>query len=200
MTAGPPSAATASPRSATNRSVLIGYGSVDVAAAVPRRVVGVHLPQPGQPRQLPRPGAAPSHQAVHEDQRLALAAAGGQRIACRNHAFHNAGGRFGSLNGMPVVKINAIEVPPDAGPELEKRFAHRAHAVDNQPGFLGFQLLRPVKGEDRYFVVTQWESEEAFQAWATGPAIEAHKGQAANPVATGASLLEFEVVLDVAGA
>ena len=69
---------------------------------------------------------------------------------------------------MPVVKINAIEVPPDAGPELEKRFAHRAHAVDNQPGFLGFQLLRPVKGEDRYFVVTQWESEEAFQAWATG--------------------------------
>ncbi|RWR27390.1 mycobilin-forming heme oxygenase MhuD, partial [Mycobacterium tuberculosis] len=37
---------------------------------------------------------------------------------------------------MPVVKINAIEVPPNAGPELEKRFAHRAHAVDNQPGFL----------------------------------------------------------------
>lgn len=116
-------------------------------------------------------------------------------------AAHRA---FGSLIRMPsqnpVVKINAIEVPPDAGPELEKRFAHRAHAVDNQPGFLGFQLLRPVKGEDRYFVVTQWESEEAFQAWATGPAIEAHKGQQANPVATGASLLEFEVVLDVAGA
>ena len=67
---------------------------------------------------------------------------------------------------MTVVKINAIEVPPGAGPELEKRFAHRAHAVDNQPGFLGFQLLRPVKGEDRYFVVTQWESEEMFQAWA----------------------------------
>lgn len=100
---------------------------------------------------------------------------------------------------MAVVKINAIEVPPNAGPELEKRFAHRAHAVDNQPGFLGFQLLRPVKGEDRYFVVTQWETEEAFQAWATGPAIEAHKGQQSNPVATGASLLEFEVVLDVAG-
>jgi heme-degrading monooxygenase HmoA len=100
---------------------------------------------------------------------------------------------------MPVVKINAIEIPPGAGPELEKRFAHRAHAVDNQPGFLGFQLLRPVKGENRYFVVTQWESEEAFQAWATGPAVHAHSGERANPVATGASLLEFEVVLDVAG-
>ncbi|OBI07013.1 monooxygenase [Mycolicibacter nonchromogenicus] len=100
---------------------------------------------------------------------------------------------------MSVVKINAIEVPADAGPELEKRFANRAHAVENQPGFLGFQLLRPVKGDDRYFVVTHWESDEAFQAWAQGPAVEAHAGQRAKPVATGASLLEFEVVLDVSG-
>ncbi|MCV7193798.1 mycobilin-forming heme oxygenase MhuD [Mycolicibacterium brumae] len=101
---------------------------------------------------------------------------------------------------MSVVKINAIEVPEGAGPELEKRFANRAHAVDGQPGFLGFQLLRPTKGEDRYFVVTQWESEDAFQAWANGPAREAHQGQhSPKPVATGASLLEFEVVLDVAG-
>ena len=100
---------------------------------------------------------------------------------------------------MAVVKINAIEVPAGAGPELENRFAHRAHAVENQPGFLGFQLLRPVKGENRYFVVTHWESDEAFQAWATGPAIEAHAGHRANPVASGASLLEFEVVLDVSG-
>lgn len=44
------------------------------------------------------------------------------------------------------------------------------------------------------------ESEEAFQAWATGPAVEAHAGQQAKPVATGAHLLEFEVVLDVTGA
>ena len=98
---------------------------------------------------------------------------------------------------MAVVKINAIDVPEGAGPELEKRFAARAHSVDNSPGFLGFQLLRPVKGDTRYFVVTQWESDEAFQAWAQGPAVAAHSGERAKPVATGASLLEFEVVLDV---
>ncbi|WP_227984717.1 mycobilin-forming heme oxygenase MhuD [Nocardia spumae] len=100
---------------------------------------------------------------------------------------------------MAVVKINAIEVPEGAGPELEKRFANRAHAVENSPGFLGFQLLRPVAGDNRYFVVTQWDSEESFAAWRDGPAKEAHAGQARQPVATGASLLEFEVVLDVAG-
>ena len=98
---------------------------------------------------------------------------------------------------MSVVKINAIEVPPDAGPELEKRFAHRAHAVDNQPGFLGFQLLRPVRGDERYFVVTQWEDEESFAAWRDGPAIAAHSGERAQPVSSGADLLEFEVVMDV---
>ncbi|HEX7322358.1 MAG TPA: antibiotic biosynthesis monooxygenase [Mycobacterium sp.] len=100
---------------------------------------------------------------------------------------------------MPVVKINAIEVPPAAGPELEKRFANRAHTVDDSPGFLGFQLLRPVNGGDRYFVVSQWESDEAFQAWATGRGAEAHAKTADKPIATGATLLEFEVVLDVAG-
>lgn len=101
---------------------------------------------------------------------------------------------------MAVVKINAIEIPEGAGPELEKRFANRAHAVENSPGFLGFQLLRPVKGENRYFVVTQWETEEAFEAWRDGPAREAHAGERQKPVASGASLLEFEVVLDVVAA
>lgn len=95
---------------------------------------------------------------------------------------------------MAVVKINAIEVPEGAGPELEKRFANRLHAVDGQPGFLGFELLRPVKGDDRYFVYTKWETEEHFQAWLNGPAKEAHAGERARPVGSGSSLLEFEVV------
>jgi heme-degrading monooxygenase HmoA len=95
---------------------------------------------------------------------------------------------------MSVVKINAIHVPEGKGPELEQRFAARAHAVDGQPGFEGFQLLRPVKGDDRYFVVTTWATEEDFQKWRGGQAREAHDGEDHQPVATGADLLEFEVV------
>lgn len=97
---------------------------------------------------------------------------------------------------MVVVKINAIEVPEGSGPELERRFAARRRAVEHAPGFLGFELLRPVAGETRYFVYTKWASEEAFQAWAAGPAREAHAGGQGRPVATGANLLEFEVVQD----
>ncbi len=106
---------------------------------------------------------------------------------------------------MSVVKINAIEVPEGKGAELEARFAARAGMVDQQPGFEEFMLLRPVAGDDRYFVITRWESEEAFQDWRSGQAFqhqhrETHedegKGDAKpqHPVATGASLLEFEVV------
>lgn len=102
---------------------------------------------------------------------------------------------------MSVVKINAINVPAGTGEELEKRFSARAGTVEKSPGFLGFQLLRPVAGDDRYFVVTHWDSEESFAAWRDGDAKAAHAtppGEAPKrPVSTGASLLEFEVVLDV---
>jgi heme-degrading monooxygenase HmoA len=107
---------------------------------------------------------------------------------------------------MSVVKINAIEVPENMGPELEKRFAARAGGVDQMPGFEEFMLLRPVEGESRYFVVTRWESEEAFENWRTSTQFQQQhanthedggKGPAKpdHPVATGASLLSFEVVL-----
>ncbi|MFC6146109.1 antibiotic biosynthesis monooxygenase family protein [Corynebacterium nasicanis] len=97
---------------------------------------------------------------------------------------------------MSIVKINAISVPAGAGPQLEERFAARKNAVDQSPGFEGFQLLRPVVGEDRYFVVTRWADEESYVAWRDGEARAAHGGEQRKPVATGASLLEFEVVLD----
>ncbi len=102
---------------------------------------------------------------------------------------------------MSVVKINAIEVAPGRGPELEERFARRAAEVETMPGFESFELLRPVEGETRYFVYTRWESEEAFRAWVESPAFTRGHAQAARDsggaVAHGSSLLGFEVVQQV---
>lgn len=120
---------------------------------------------------------------------------------------------------MSVVKINAISVPEGGGAELEKRFAARAGAVEQQPGFEEFQLLRPTAtpgegGEDRYFVYTRWDSEESFQAWVNSQAFahghtgassggqggdHPHGESAPKPVSTGAHLLAFEVVQQVVG-
>jgi heme-degrading monooxygenase HmoA len=102
---------------------------------------------------------------------------------------------------VSVVQINAIAVPPGAGPELEARFAARARSVEQMPGFEDFQLLRPVEGEERYFVYTRWDSEESFQAWVNSQAFtHGHaKAESADgkPVSTGAHLLAFEVVQHV---
>ncbi len=98
---------------------------------------------------------------------------------------------------MAIVKINAITVPADQAEELERRFQKRAGVVDQSPGFLGFQLLRPVKGEERYFVVTQWQDEESYAAWRDGSTRASHKGEQGPTVMASAELLEFDVVLDV---
>jgi heme-degrading monooxygenase HmoA len=100
---------------------------------------------------------------------------------------------------MSVVKINAISVPEGAGSELEKRFAARLGAVENMPGFEGFELLRPTKGEDRYFVYTRWTTEKDFQNWLNSQQFQhGHTGDAnaseRPPVSSGSALLEFEVV------
>ena len=104
---------------------------------------------------------------------------------------------------MPVVKINAIAAPPQAHEELERRFTARADSMNDTAGFLGFQLLRPVRGENRFFVVTHWVDDAAFEAWRNdsgqGGAAAAHAGadgERPAPVSSGAELLEFEVVLD----
>jgi heme-degrading monooxygenase HmoA len=106
---------------------------------------------------------------------------------------------------MSIVRINAIEVPEGRGPMLEERFAARLGAVDQQPGFEGFELLRPTgEAETRYFVVTHWRSVEDFDAWVNsaafgqghaGPPAGAHGGEAPPPVASGSAVLEFDVVL-----
>lgn len=100
---------------------------------------------------------------------------------------------------MSVVKINAIDVPEGKGDALEERFRNRRSEVEQMPGFLSFELLRPTNGETRYFVYTRWESEAAFQAWIQSDAFtRGHSGGqtgSKGPVATGSHLLEFEVVL-----
>jgi heme oxygenase (mycobilin-producing) len=105
------------------------------------------------------------------------------------------------MGSMSVVKINAIEVPEGMGPELEQRFAARARSVEQMPGFEGFELLRPVEGETRYFVYTRWDSEESFQNWLNSQSFQHGHARAESsdgkPVSQGAALLSFEVVQQV---
>jgi len=79
---------------------------------------------------------------------------------------------------MTYVNITALTFPEGAEAEIEKRFAARKRGVDTSQGFQSFELLRPVVGEDRYFVVTRWETREDYERWqAARPAGGGEGGQ-----------------------
>ena len=71
---------------------------------------------------------------------------------------------------MAVVKINAIQVPPQAGEPSWSADSPPAPAPWTRLPGSWFQLLRPVAGDDRYFVVTHWEDEASFEKWRDGDA------------------------------
>jgi heme oxygenase (mycobilin-producing) len=96
---------------------------------------------------------------------------------------------------MSVVKINAIEVPPERADELAGRFAARAGEVEKAEGFEEFQLLRPTDDRSTWLVYTRWRDEESFTAWMESRAFQHGHGQPreGGPVATGSELWSFRV-------
>ena len=97
---------------------------------------------------------------------------------------------------MSVVRINAIDVPPERADELVTRFATRAGEVSKMPGFEAFELLRPSDGRNVFLVYTRWASQEAFDAWLSSQAFQhghaQHTGQ--GPVSSHAELWSFDVM------
>ncbi len=93
---------------------------------------------------------------------------------------------FDTHIGMSLVKINALAIPPQAGPAMVERFEAQVESLATVAGFEGFELLRPT-GEDepRWFVYTRWADEESYQAWRDGEMFaKSHKGD--GPPAGGA--------------
>src|ERR687898_414856 len=97
---------------------------------------------------------------------------------------------------MSVVKINAITVPRERFEAFAQRFATRAGKVSSAAGFERFQLLRPNDDRDVCLVITQWESEDAFRAWMSGPEFRAGHAEhrEGGPVGTGSELWSFDVL------
>jgi len=103
---------------------------------------------------------------------------------------------------MSVVKINALEIPPQAGDEIIKRFTARMNSLADVAGFEGFELLKPAGDtETRWFVYTRWADQAAYEGWRDGDGARASHagpkdGEASQaPVSMGATLLEFEVAV-----
>ena len=109
---------------------------------------------------------------------------------------------------MTVIKINAITVPAEMGDEVARRFAARAGAVDDAPGFEGFELLRPEDDRTTWLVVTRWADDASFEAWrGSDAAAHAHQApadgeqaEAPRPMGLTAELWHYSVEVASEGA
>jgi heme-degrading monooxygenase HmoA len=64
-----------------------------------------------------------------------------------------------------ITVANRIYVKQEYAEAFEQRFRDRAGLVDQMPGFVSNQVLRPVNEGDPYVVFTIWDSREDFLNW-----------------------------------
>lgn len=94
-----------------------------------------------------------------------------------------------------IVTANRVPIAKGYEQEFEKRFEQRLGAVDQMPGFIRNEILRPILG-DHYIVITYWESEAAFRTWMQSESFkQAHANPAPKGMFTGPSVFEMHEVI-----
>ena len=97
-----------------------------------------------------------------------------------------------------ITVANRIFVNPEFADQFEERFRNRAGLVDQMPGFISNQVLRPVNDGDPYIVLTFWNSREDFQGWISSDAFlqgHAKSGTLPKDAFSGPNKLEIHEVL-----
>ena len=101
-----------------------------------------------------------------------------------------------------ITVANRIYVNAEYAEAFERRFRERAGLVDQMPGFVSNQVLRPVNDGDPYVVFTVWDSRQDFLNWVRSDAFtkgHAQSGTLPKEAFSRANVLEMhEVVQDSA--
>ena len=79
-----------------------------------------------------------------------------------------------------ISVVNRIYVNPDFAELFEQRFMHRTSLMDSVPGFVSFQLMRPLQKETPYVVQTFWESRDAFHGWMSSDSFKKSHAQSST--------------------
>lgn len=66
---------------------------------------------------------------------------------------------------MSYVVANRVFVKQQYTEEFEQRFKNRAGQINQQPGFVLMEVLKPQSEKTPYVVLTHWDNEQAFQNW-----------------------------------
>jgi heme-degrading monooxygenase HmoA len=107
-----------------------------------------------------------------------------------------------------IVVANRIPVAKGHEAAFEKRFEGRVGLVENHPGFVRLEILRPklvtiqggqMGGSSYYVVLTYWENEEAFVAWTESEDFHrAHANRPPKEMFAGPNVFETHEVIQTA--
>ncbi len=76
-----------------------------------------------------------------------------------------------------IVVANRFRIADGYEEEFVERFRNREGMIEEQEGFVRFDLLTPANEDtDTFVALTYWESREAFEAWTESEAFEEAHG------------------------
>ncbi|MEK3935528.1 antibiotic biosynthesis monooxygenase [Sporosarcina sp. FSL W7-1349] len=80
-------------------------------------------------------------------------------------------GASGELKENGYFALNNINVMDEGRPVFEHHYKTQQNAVDGEPGFLAFRLLRPLDS-DTYVLLTEWSEARFYDLWKESKAYE----------------------------
>ena len=98
---------------------------------------------------------------------------------------------------MNYVVANRVFVKSQYCAEFEQRFKNRAGQINQQPGFVLMEVLKPQSENTPYVVLTHWQNEQAFRDWIGSEdfKIAHHNPMPKDAFLDGGGIEKYEVVI-----
>lgn len=105
----------------------------------------------------------------------------------------------GEIGLQMIVVANRLQVATGFEEEFEKQFQDRVEMVEDAPGFIRNEVLRPLKS-DYYVVKTYWADRTSFEAWTQSDSFKrAHAAYPPKEIFSGPNVLEIHEVIQATG-
>jgi heme-degrading monooxygenase HmoA len=63
------------------------------------------------------------------------------------------------------LAVSKFKVSNGMSEEVRAAFVERPHLVDDAPGFVRMEVVRPIDDRDEFWLLTWWRDEASFREW-----------------------------------
>lgn len=95
-----------------------------------------------------------------------------------------------------ILVMNRFKVTPGREADFIEAFKGRARMIDDMPGFLGLDVMKPGGDEGVFISMARWRSTEDFENWTNSDAFKKAHGRRHPGMFEGHPRLEIYEVFD----